>query len=127
NEDKTTLLTAHVWNFSNVTTNSTIAGVISEIENFKLFLTNNTLSFSTNGTMTQISPEMTIEGWTVEADTSTSTWEFNTDETGIIFDKGTEEEIQQEIIKLTGTALELKVTEEDEEWGEFEFTHKWTK
>ncbi len=55
------------------------------------------LTYNTNGTYTSI-------GF---GDNSTGTWEFNSDETRIVMDKGTADEMTVSISTLTATSLKI--------------------
>ena len=115
--DKKDLITSHIWNFDELTTTSDSADVQLGVILIAAFMTNATLSVSANGTYT-----MTILG-----EPDDGTWEFNASETSVILDKGTVDEIEQQIIQLTSSVLELKEIVEDPDYGNFDMTYRWIK
>jgi hypothetical protein len=64
------------------------------------FFVDNRLTFKTDGTYS------TFDG----TDTETGTWEFSTDETKVIMDKGTSDEETMDIVELSSTKLHVKQT-----------------
>jgi hypothetical protein len=115
--DKKALLTGHIWNFDQLTTTSTNSDIQFGVNLIAAFMTNATLSVFTNGTYT-----MTILG-----EAGNGTWEFNANETSVILDKGTADEVEQQIIQITSAALELKEMVQDSTYGNFDMTYLWIK
>ncbi len=90
-ENKTTLLTQSTWK----TTKFTSGGVDQTAVEAKL------MKFNTAGTYTATKPDnSTVPG----------VWEFNVDETNVIMDKGSANERSWEILSLTSTALNLRIS-----------------
>jgi hypothetical protein len=114
--DKQGLLTAHVWNFDKLTTNSTDQDVQLLVNLMGAFMTGATATFSANGTYT-----ISILG-----ETDSGTWELSGDGKKIIMDKGTDDETEVTIVTLTSDVLEFKESVTDEGLT-FDVTYRWIK
>ena len=115
--DKSSLLTAHIWKYNNLSTTSTDTDIQMFVNMMAGFMTGSTLNFSTDGTLS-----LTVLGMT-----ETATWELNADGTQITIDKGTEDEGVQNIVTLTSDVLEFTETSEDEDFGNIVLKYKWVK
>jgi hypothetical protein len=115
--DKNSLLTAHVWKFSTLTTSSTDPDVQLIVNLMAAFLTNSTISYAAGGTYT-----ITMLG-----ESDSGTWELSADGKTITVDKGTEDEGVHTIKTLTADVLEFSETVEEEGYDTFEVTYKWVK
>ena len=122
--DKTSLLTAHIWKFDNASTTSTdplIQAMVTMMST--LVYTDATMNFNADGTYA-----MTIKNpLTQQDETDSGTWEWNSDESKVIIDKGTEDEAESTIVTLTSDVLEHTMTEEEDDLGIIELTMRWVK
>lgn len=117
--DKNALLTAHVWKFSSLTTNSTDQEIILFVGLMSGFMANTTASFSSNGTYLITIPLL--------SQTSSGNWELGSGGTQLIFDKGTAGEDVQNIITLNSDLLECSGTITDDDYGTINVIYKWVK
>lgn len=103
---KEELLTAHVWRFSDITTNASDQGTIDLIELGKILLTGGSVNFDEDGTYAMISLFLDdpIEG----------IWELSSDKTTLTLDPGT---TNSSINKLTSLTLTKMNWEEEESDG----------
>lgn len=92
---KTQLLTQNTWKYSSGTSTDPTA------QSLLALLTGSEYIFKSDKTYTSIFFTLSTNG----------KWEFSTDETKLILDKGTTEETSSDIVKLDGTTLELKTVD----------------
>ena len=96
---KTQLLTLSPWKYSTITTGDATFDAL-----FQLVFTGFTITFNTDGTTSVSFPsEPSVNG----------TWEFTTDETKILLDKGTMDEQTFDIESLTAAKLVFTFTDPD--------------
>jgi len=95
---KTQLLTQSSWKFSAVSTGDPTFDAF-----FQLFFTGFTITFNTDGTTLV----------TFASDSETGIWEFTTNETKILLDKGTMDEQTFDIESLTAATLVFTFTDPD--------------
>ncbi|TNE54834.1 MAG: hypothetical protein EP338_05810 [Bacteroidetes bacterium] len=98
----TELLTAGIWNFSEV---STTGGQALQNQ-MDTFFMNSTADFQTNGNLVFNFPNEPTAN-------ETKTWEFMSNETQMILDKGTEKEDTIDVLTLNTTSLVIKFIDED--------------
>jgi hypothetical protein len=115
--DKSSLLTAHVWKFSSITTSSTDPDVQLAVNLVAAFMTNGTMTYAAGGTYT-----ITMLG-----QSDSGTWELSADGKTITVDKGTADETFHTIKTLTADVLEFSESVVDEDLGTFDITYKWVK
>ena len=115
--DKKVLLTSHIWKLNDLSTTSTDSNVQLAVNLMKVLMGNATLNYTTRGTYT-----ISLLGVS-----DSGSWEFNAGETSIIMDKGTADESEEIIVKLTSDVLELKENVQDVDLGNFSITYKWIK
>ena len=95
---KTQLLTQAPWKYSTISTGDATFDAL-----FQLFFTGFTITFNTDGTTLV----------TFASDSETGTWEFTTNETKILLDKGTMDEQTFDIESLTAATLVFTFTDPD--------------
>jgi len=96
---KTQLLTQAPWKFSTISTGDVTADAL-----FQLVFTGFTITFNTDGTTSVSFPsEPSVNG----------TWEFTTNETKILLDKGTMDEQTFDIQSLTAATLVFTFADPD--------------
>ena len=117
--DKNALLTAHIWNFDDLSTTSADPDIKQITNMMAAFLAYSTLDFDTDGTFSEIWPEMDAN--------LTGTWELNADGTNLTFNKGTDDETVSSILTLTSDVLELNATVVEEDYGNYDVTYRWVK
>lgn len=93
---RTVLLTQNTWKFSSVTTPDPLTtGLLTAVLNGSEY------SFKTDGTVS----------YKTSLASSTSKWEFTSNETKIILNKGATNENTQDVVTLDGSNLELRETD----------------
>ena len=122
-DDKTALLTAHVWKFDKITTTSTDAEIQLAVTLMSAFLTGSTMHFKSDGTYTM----SMMNPFTQQLETDSGTWELNAAGTVITIDKGTEDEGESTIVTLTSDVLEHTMEEEIDEGVTAAVNYRWVK
>ena len=103
---KTDLLTKSSWKVEDATITSSDPFLTALFEAFKNLIVNSQIKFNKSDS----GNTYTV---TDSSGSSSGTWEFSSNETKLIFDKGTSDETTYDILKLTSSELEVKYYDED--------------
>jgi hypothetical protein len=116
--DKESLLTAHIWKFSSLSSTSTDQDVQLFVSMMSIFMTNATLEFGKDGSYTMTLPALETS--------DTGTWKLSSDGTKLTITTGGEQAVST-ISKLTSDEFEFKETVDEEGMPAFEVTYTWVK
>ena len=115
NKSAESLLTSITWLFDNLEHTSQDEFTSGLLDLAEALMTGATYNFRSDGTYTL----------SAMGDSDDGTWELSSDEKTITFDKGTEDELQQTIVRLNGNELVLRSEEDPADEDPYSITFYW--